>query len=88
MYLMVCFCGAASGGLATGMLMASPRQVPATWAPAEGQSGDDVRDAPGSKIPLLTGVAIGFLYAATFLTTYYAMVLNATSEEKLVKASR
>jgi hypothetical protein len=86
MYLMVCLCGAAAGGLASGLLMVSRAPAPITSTATEKTTVDDGSGAAESRVPLLAGTAIGSLYAAIFLTVYYAMVLNATSEEKLVKA--
>ncbi|AGA29749.1 hypothetical protein [Singulisphaera acidiphila] len=86
MYLMVCLCGAAAGGLAVGMLMVNRVQV-ATPPTAEGELaaiGDPA--ATQSRAPLLAGAAVGVVYTAAFLAIYFSMVLNATSEEKLVKA--
>lgn len=86
MYLMMCLCAGGSAGLASGMLMSKPAPVAAT---ADDESAVDegagARSQP-SRVPVFAGVAVGFLYTAIFLATYYGMVLNATSEEKLGKS--
>jgi len=87
MYLMVCLCGAASGGLASGMLMLDRPAAPVASASVDPPSGPARTTlARPQRGAILGGLAVGGLYTAIFLTTYYVMVLSATSEDKLVKA--
>lgn len=70
MYLMVCLCAGASAGLAAGMLASSP-------------AAESVSDNPHA---VWIGCVVGIVDVAIFLVVYYAMVLGATSDDKLEKA--